>query len=118
MSYRTRRALMQPKAGERTSMRWSAALATIFLSGPQLAAAEGPRPTQTGDQIGIATMLADRSLHMRLRSVDCKGTISEGEWTISPDRPDYRSTLDHVGDLKPTETRPVKAWPTEPCPAK
>jgi hypothetical protein len=97
-------------------MRLSAILAAIFLSGSQLIAAENP--TQTGDQIGTVTMLSDQSLRVRLRSVECDGTILEGEMTIPPDRSDYQSTLDHVGDLKPTETKPVKAWPTKPCPSK
>lgn len=95
-------------------MRLSAALAALFLSGLQAMA----DPTQTGDTIGIVTMLSDRSLHMRLRSVECNGTIAEGQMTVSPDRSDYQAILDHVGELKPGETKPVPAWPTEPCPSK
>jgi hypothetical protein len=98
-------------------MRLSATLAVITLSGSQLIAA-AENATQTGDQIGTVTMRSDRSLHMRLRSVECDGTILEGEMTIPPDRSDYQSILDHVGDLKPTETKPVKAWPTKPCSSK
>lgn len=97
-------------------MRLSATLAAIFLSGSPLLAAENA--TQTGDLIGTVTMLPDRSLHMRLHSVECDGSIVEGEMTVSPARSDYQSILDHVGDLKPTETKPVQAWPTKPCVSK
>jgi hypothetical protein len=96
-------------------MRLAAALVALSLSGSQVTAAE---PTQTGDDIGVVTMMSDRSLHLRMRSVECNGTVAEGQWTVMPDKPGYQVMLDHVGGLNPTETKSVKAWPTVPCPPK
>jgi hypothetical protein len=91
-------------------------LAVLSLAVWPVLAAE--RPTQTGDPIGVITMLADRSLQMKLRSVQCDGTIAEGEMTVLPDQNNYQSLIDHVGGLSPSETKVVLAWPDEPCPSK
>jgi hypothetical protein len=76
----------------------------------------GEPPTKTGDIIGSVTMRPDRSLHLMLRSVQCDGRIAEGAFDIQPAQKDYQSTLDHVGGLQPNEIKPVRAWPTPPCP--
>jgi hypothetical protein len=81
------------------------------------AVAQSAEPTKTGDIIGSVTMLPDRSLHMRLYSVQCDGTIAEGSLDMKPTQPNYQATIDHVGGLEPDETKPVPAWPTPPCPA-
>ena len=88
----------------------------IVLAAAALAASSEP-PTQTGDIIGSVTMQPDRSLHMRLRSVECDGTIAEGTFDIKPAEANYQSTIDHVKGLQPNETKPVPAWATTPCPS-
>jgi hypothetical protein len=75
------------------------------------------KPTQTGDPIGTVAMLPDGSLQMHLRSVQCNGMIAEGEPKILPKAENYQSIIDHVGGLKPMETKTVLAWPEAPCPS-
>ena len=96
--------------------------AVLVLAGSSAIAADRvtppAKPTQTGDQIGTVTMLADRSLVMRLRSVECDGKIAESQMTIRQEQRNYQSTIDLVGGLKPSETKPILAGPLEPCPAR
>jgi hypothetical protein len=72
-------------------------------------------PTRTGDIIGSVVMRPDRSLSMRLRSVQCDGTLAEGILDIKPAEGNYQVVIDHVGGLQPNETKPAPAWPTSPC---
>jgi hypothetical protein len=74
-------------------------------------------PTRTGDIIGSVVMRPDHSLSMRLRSVQCDGTLAEGILEIKPAEENYQVVIDHVGGLQPNETKPVPAWPTSPCPS-
>jgi len=90
-------------------MRLAIVLAIVAIAG------SGEPPTKTGDIIGSVTMRPDRSLHMILRSVQCDGRVAEGTFDIQPDQKDYQSTIDHVGGLRPNETKPVPAWPTPEC---
>jgi hypothetical protein len=95
-------------------------LAIVLTTAAVLAAAAVARaaePTKTGDIIGSVTMRPDQSLHMRLYSVQCDGTIAEGSFDIERTQPEYQTTIDHVGGLEPNETKPVPAWATLPCPA-
>jgi len=92
-------------------MRLAIVLAAAALAG------SGEPPTKTGDIIGSVTMQPDRSLYMMLRSVQCDGTIAEGTFDIKPAQANYQSTIDHVNGLQPNETKPVRAWPTPPCPS-
>jgi hypothetical protein len=74
-------------------------------------------PTRTGDVIGTVLMRPDLSLSIRLRSVQCDGTLAEGILDLKPGEPNYQVVIDHVGGLQPNETKPVPAWPTRPCPS-
>jgi hypothetical protein len=82
-----------------------------------VAVAGSREPTKTGDIIGSVTMRPDRSLHMRLSSAQCDGTVVEWSFDIEPAQANYQSTIDHVGGLRPNETKPVAAWPEPPCPS-
>jgi hypothetical protein len=64
-------------------------------------------PTRTGDIIGSVVMRPDHSLSMRLRSVQCDGTLAEGILEIKPAEDNYQVVIDHVGGLQPSETKPV-----------
>ncbi len=64
--------------------------------------------------IGVATMLPDGTIHMRLRAPLPGGGAGEGEFDYKPDSPDYRQILEHLGGLQPGETKPVKPWPDAP----
>jgi hypothetical protein len=74
-------------------------------------------PTRTGDAIGTVLMRPDLSLSIRLRSVQCDGTLAEGNLDLKPGEPNYQVVIDHVGGLQPNETKPVPAWPTRSCPS-
>jgi hypothetical protein len=98
----------------------AAVLAIVVLAAVVLAtvAVAGARePTKTGDIIGSVTMRSDRSLHMTLSSVQCDGTLAEGSFDIEPTEANYQSVIDHLGGLRPNETKPVPAWPEPPCPS-
>jgi len=75
-----------------------------------------PRPTQNGDVVGTATMQADGTIHMQLRSVECDGTIAEGANDLPPKTPGNKATLERIGALKPGESKPLLASGLEPCP--
>jgi hypothetical protein len=81
-----------------------------------LIALAGLTPTRNGDIIGSARMTADRIILLDLRSVQCNGSEAMGQVTYKPSDPSYASVLAHIGGLKPGETKPVPAWPTEECP--
>jgi hypothetical protein len=92
------------------------AISLIFLGSP--AVASYPTPTKTGDPIGSVTMNADGSLVMDLSSVQCDGMIAEGRINVRPADSNYQEILNHVGGLKPSETKVVLAWPTPACASK
>jgi hypothetical protein len=89
---------------------------TAFAAATAVAVADEP-PTRSGDIIGSVVMRPDRSLSMRLRSVQCDGTLAEGSLDIKPAEANYQLVIDHVGGLQPNETKSVPAWPTSPCPS-
>jgi hypothetical protein len=93
-----------------------AVVLTAFAAATPVADAD-ESPTRSGDIIGSVVMRSDRSLSMRLRSVQCDGTLAEGSLDIKPAEANYQLVIDHVGGLEPNETKPVPAWPTSPCPS-
>jgi hypothetical protein len=97
-----------------------ASLATlIFLSVATTSCAKVDRndlvPTRTGDIIGTATMSDDRSILLILVSVGCDKSIAHGNRSYSPQDPSYAAVIAHIGEIKPGQTKPVSAWPTESC---
>lgn len=73
------------------------------------------RPTETGDVIGSATMLADGTIQMMLRSVECDGTIAHGTSTIRSSDAGYGPTIARFPGIKPGDTQPITAGKTTPC---
>jgi hypothetical protein len=72
-----------------------------------LAAAEAPA------SIGTATMQADGTIVMQLISLP-PGPTAHGTFTVKPTDKTYKETLDHLGGLKPGETKSVPPWPDDP----
>ena len=73
---------------------------------------ERPAGIQTAEEsIGTATMEADGTLELRLIARGPGGLRGEGFLRYSPSDPKYKEILDHVGPLKPGETRSVAPWP-------
>lgn len=61
--------------------------------------------------IGSATMSADRTITLQLRAEDGRGSVGDGTLVYKPGSRDYEEVLDHVGGLRPGETKPVPPWP-------
>ena len=97
------------------------AAASVFLltlTGSALAAE--PSPPESGENpaaaksIGMARMLADGTI---LVGVAARGSSDRAQAVLqlSPGDTQYQPLLDHIGGLKPGETKPIPPWP-EPAP--
>jgi hypothetical protein len=87
---------------ETGTQRSQGSLATKARTGP-----DAPR----SDSIGIAEMTGDRTIVLNLRaSVDRAGS-GEARLVYPPSHPQYREILEHLGGMKPGETKPVPPWP-------
>jgi len=61
--------------------------------------------------IGTATMLPDGTVVLDLRAGGLAGTpVGDGRLTYPPNHPQYREILEHLGGIRPGETRPVPPW--------
>ena len=58
-------------------------------------------------------MQADGTIVMNLVSLP-PGPIAHTTMTVKPTDKVYREILDHIGGLKPGETKSVPPWPDEP----
>lgn len=61
--------------------------------------------------IGTCSMEADGTIVLRLRAEAPGGIVGHALLKYPPDHPEYQSILDHVGPLKPGETKSVRPWP-------
>ena len=72
--------------------------------------------SESGDQkaediIGTATMRSDRTIELRLwTGHGTGGPKGQTMKTCSPGHPDYDDIIDHVGGLRPGETKNVPSW--------
>lgn len=69
------------------------------------------RPTPLPASIGAARMLDDGTLVLDLRAEDATGRRGDARRVYTKDHPRYRAVLDHLGGMKPGETKPVPPWP-------
>ena len=60
--------------------------------------------------VGTITMFADKSIELQLRSLP-PGPIAEALFRYKPGDPKYKESIDHVGGLKPGETKMLPPWP-------
>lgn len=60
--------------------------------------------------VGTATMLADGTLHMQLRSETPDG-IAEALMIVKPDDQRYAGFVEHLGGIKPGESRSIPPFP-------
>jgi hypothetical protein len=64
--------------------------------------------------IGTATMLRDGTIVLDLRAASGPaGPKGDARLTYPPGHPQYREILEHVGGLRPGETRNVPPWTDE-----
>lgn len=66
----------------------------------------------TQKPIGDAKMNADGALHVWLRAeMPAGGGHGDSVMTISPGDKDYQKWLDHLGGMKPGDSKLVPPWP-------
>lgn len=66
--------------------------------------------TITQGSIGVARMLADRTIELQLRAEDGRGSVGEGLFRYAPLHPQYNEVLAHVGPMQPGESRSVRPF--------
>lgn len=93
------------------------ALAACSQGAPLMNSPQNPPVSDLDEQptsIGIATMEANGDIVLRLRAPlgdDPSEGFGEGYFRYSPGTADYQNVLDHVGGLKPGESKPAPPWP-------
>ncbi len=60
--------------------------------------------------VGTASMGPDNSIILDIASKQENGAIAHGHFVYPPGHPRYREILEHVGSIKPGETKPVRPW--------
>ncbi|MGE0746794.1 MAG: hypothetical protein AB7K86_16175 [Rhodospirillales bacterium] len=65
--------------------------------------------------IGVARMAPDGTLVLDLRAVSGGGAVGHGRFVYRPADRDYRMVVDHLGGIRPGETKPVPPWPDPPA---
>ena len=94
------------------------AMKRAFLSLSLLLAAgcSTSQPPSMPEFIGQAMLAADGTLTLDLESVECDGSRAMGRVVYAPGHPQHAEILAHIGEIRPGETKPVRPWPSEPCP--
>ena len=91
-------------------MNRSAPLAALLvaISGGALAA-ENPAPAPS---VGVAKMLEDGTILIGIRGSAPDGPL-QAVLMIEPGDTNYQQIIDHVGGLKPGETKSIPPWPDQ-----
>ena len=84
----------------------------VPLSGA-VCATESPKAEKS---IGVATMLVDGTILVGVRTSD-SDTRAQAILMVEPGDTNYQPIIDHVGGLKPGETKSIPPWPDSPQPA-
>lgn len=66
--------------------------------------------TITQGSIGVARMLADRTIELQLRAEDGRGSIGEGLFRYALGHPQYNEVLAHLGPMQPGDRRSVRPF--------
>ena len=89
-------------------------LRTIFIAACAAALSAGCVAQKSRDVapcfIGVATMLADRSLYLELRAEIPGRVVGDATFNFSPEHERYAETLEHIGPMEPGESKPVPCW--------
>lgn len=62
------------------------------------------------EYIGTAQLQEDGALVLDLRA-ETGDTVGHGRVIYNPGDEHYQAVLDHIGDIKPGESKPVRPWP-------
>jgi hypothetical protein len=87
---------------------WSAILVAI----PATAIAGEDRGA--GQSVGVATMLANGTILVGVGE-DGPGARAQFVLELHPGDTNYQMMIDHLGGLKPGETKPIPPWPDQPA---
>src|SRR5215467_4757689 len=87
---------------------WSA----ILVAFPATAIA-GEDPA-AGGSVGVATMLANGTILIGVGGSG-PGARAQAVLEIHPGDTNYQMIIDHVGGLRPGETKPIPPWPDQPA---
>jgi len=82
----------------------------LALSGAVLAA-ENPAPS-----VGVARMLPDGIILVGIRGPDSQDSQAQAVLVVEPGDSNYQRIVDHIGGLKPGETKSIPPWPDSPPP--
>ena len=79
---------------------------------PEATAAATPsaEPATAATSIGSATMDADGTIVLQLRA-EGPDAVGDALLRYAKDHPEYAKVLQHLGGLKPGESKPVPPWP-------
>ena len=83
----------------------------VFLAGLALLGSLACRHRSEPQSIGSATMDVDGTIVLLLRAEGPGNVHGDARLVYPPGHKDYRMVLDHIGGLKPGETKPVPPWP-------
>jgi hypothetical protein len=89
----------------------TAPLVAMFLaiSGDVLAA-ENPAPAEPS--VGVATMLENGTILVGIRGPATDGPL-QAVLMVEPGDTNYQQIIDHLGGLKPGETKSIPPWPDQ-----
>src|SRR2546429_9400298 len=91
-------------------MTRAATLAALFLACSGAApAAESPA---SAPSVGVATMLENGTILIGIRGPAPDGPL-QAVLMIEPGDTNYQQIIDHVGGLKPGETKSIPPWPNQ-----
>lgn len=83
---------------------------------PQQPTDRTPPTTQpaakAGKSIGSATMLDDGTIQLMLRAEGEGGMVGDALISYPPTHGDYRMVFDHLGGMKPGDSKPVPPFPS------
>jgi len=88
--------------------------AVAFLVVAWLGAADAQTPG-SDPPIGTAQMMSDGTVVLDLRATGPGTIVGHGRLTYPPGHPERQAVIDHLGGLRPGETKPVAPWPDPPA---
>src|ERR1700687_1135209 len=90
-------------------MRPAPLVALLLACSGNALAAENPAP---GPSVGVATMLENGTILIGIRGPAVDGPL-QAVLMIEPGDTNYQQIIDHVGGLKPGQTKSIPPWPDQ-----
>jgi len=70
-----------------------------------------PPASNAADSIGVATMLDNGTIQLQLMARGDGGMVGDAMLFYPPTHKDYASVLEHLGGMKPGDSKPVPPFP-------